>query len=373
MSMVKALTAMLNKSVISAESQETPLDGGTVGNVRLISGTAITSEDEKIPFKIVYKSHEKFERSGDPDSWRREYDLYISELDKSFTGAFRWPACYYTEINENKFEIWMEYINAPFGLNLNVDMLEKAALEIGGWQGKIYAKPELCENMHNKIKNLGDPGFLKRNFNQWHTQTLPYEYIISNNCELPEHIKKYYKENKNCINHDKSIEYNILRTEICDLPQHLKQMLFDVDERQDKIFENFKCLPVVLCQRDYWIQNIFYNNGNIIAIDWDTAGWGYLGEDIAQLVSDDIDFKYFNEYLDRLVPAYYEGFTEFAKVTGDDIKNSKASICDFILIMRGYWKAQKYMFTESTEEKEHAEIELQNFFELKLNSVHHGN
>ena len=63
MSMIKALTAMLNKSVISAESQETPLEGGTVGNVRLISGEAVTNEGEKIPFKIVYKSHKKFERS----------------------------------------------------------------------------------------------------------------------------------------------------------------------------------------------------------------------------------------------------------------------------------------------------------------------
>jgi len=245
-------------------------------------------------------------------------------------------------------------------------MLEKAALEIGRWQGKIFAAPEPEQKIFNQIKNLSDPGFLKRNFEQWHTQSMSYEYIISDDCKLPEHINKYYAENKEQINHGKSIEYNILRAEICDIPRHLKQMLFDVDERQNAIFENFKRLPVVLCQRDYWIENIFYDNGNIIVIDWDTAGWGYLGEDIAQLVFDDIDDKYFNEYLDRLVPCYYKGFTEFAGITDEDIKNSKAAIRDFILIAYGYRMAQRHMFTENAEEKAQAEKEMQNIYGLRL-------
>jgi len=363
--MIKALTTMLNKTILSFESQETPLDGGTIGNIRLISGKAITDTGETIPFKLVYKSHEKFERPGDPDSWRREYDLYISDLDKSFSNYFRWPKCYHTEISEKKFEIWMEYIDSPSGFNLNIDMLEKAALEIGRWQGRIFAAPELA-TIINQVKNIGDPAFLKRNFEQWHTQNMSYEYIISNDCKLPEHIKKYYTENKERICHDKSIEYNILRSEICDIPKHLKQMLLDVDERQSTIFENFKRLPIVLCQRDYWHENIFYDNGNVIVVDWDTTGWGYLGEDIAQLVFDDIEIKCFKECWDRLIPCYYKGFTEFADITEDDINNSRTALCDFILIVYGYRKAQKHMFTKSAEMKAQVEIELQNIYDLKL-------
>ena len=363
--MIKALTNMLNKSVISAECQETPLDGGTIGDVRLISGNAITDIDEKIPFKIVYKSHEKFERLGDPDSWKREYDLYMSDIDKSFTGEFRWPVCYHAEINKKRFEIWMEYIEAPSGSKLDVDMLEKAALEIGRWQGKIFINPELSQKI-KQIKNLGDPGFLQRDFAQWHTSNTPYEYRISDNYKLPEHIKKYYLENKERINHSKTTEYNILRADICTLPQHLKQMLYDVDERQNEIFENFKRLPIVLCQRDYWIENIFYDNGNIIVIDWDTAGWGYLGEDIAQLVFDDIDLKNFNVYLERLIPTYYKGFSEFADISDEDIKNSKAAIRDFILIVNGYRIAQRHMFSLNTKKQAQAEKKLQIVYDLKL-------
>ena len=362
--MIKALTAMLNKPVVSFECEETPLDGGTVGDVRLISGSAITDKGEKIPFKMVYKTHEKFTRGGDPDSWKREYDLYISDIDKSFTGEFRWPKCYHAEINEKCFEIWMEYIEAPSGLELNVEMLEKAALELGRWQGRVFAEPELSEAIR-RIKNLGDPGFLQRHFKQFHTQHMTYDFIISDDCQLPEYINKYYIENKDLINHEKSIEYNILRSEICTIPQHLKQMMFDIDERQDEIFEKFKQLPIVLCQRDYWNENIFYDKGNIIVIDWDTTGWGYLGEDIAQLVFDDIDKKYFNEYVEKLIPAYYNGFLEHANVTENDIANSKACLFDFMLILFGYWKVQAHIFSESAEEKQQAEKALQMVYDLR--------
>lgn len=360
--MIKALTNMLKKTVCSFEYKETALDGGTIGDVRLISGNAITDTNEKIPFKIVYKSHEKFERPGDPDSWRREYDLYNSDIDKSFTNSFRWPECYHAEISEEKFEIWMEYIDAPSGLDLDANMLEKAAFEIGRWQGEILAEPTLTK----KIKNFGDPGFLQRNFSQWHTQTMSYEFIISDGCRLPKHIKKYYSENKELINHSKSIEYNILRTEICTLPQQLKQMLIDFDEKQNEIFENFRRLPIVVCHRDYWNENIFYDNGQIISIDWDTTGWGYLGEDIAQLIFDDIDIKYFDVYIKKLIPAYYRGFDGVAGISENDIRNSKAAIRDFILAVYGYRTVQTHMFTTNIEKKTQAEKKLQIVYDLKL-------
>lgn len=365
MKMIKMLTSLLNKPVVSFEYEETPLDGGTIGDVRLLSGQAVTDTDERIPFKIVYKSHKKFERPGDPHSWKREYDLYISDIDNTFTDEFRWPKYYRAEINKDRFEIWMEYIEAPSGLDLDINMLEKAALEIGRWQGKIFAQPTLSQKI-NQIQNIGDPGFLQRNFAQWHTQTLSYEYIISSDCRLPAHIRQYYIENKERIHHGKSIEYNILRSEICTIPSHLTQMLLDMDAGQHAIFENFKRLPIVFCQRDFWIENIFYDNGNIIVIDWDTAGWGYLGEDIAQLIFDDDDNRYFNDYVSKLIPAYYEGFTAFADITEEDIKNSKAAIRDFILIVYGYRMAQWHMFTENTEEKAQAEKKLQNIYDLAL-------
>lgn len=63
-----------------------PLQGGTVGNVHLVSGTAETAEGEKLPYRIVLKIQKKWERYGDPGSWRREYDLYSSDLGATFSG-----------------------------------------------------------------------------------------------------------------------------------------------------------------------------------------------------------------------------------------------------------------------------------------------
>lgn len=74
--------------------------------------------------------------------------LIISQ--QSFSNAFRWPICYHTELSDESFEIWMEYIDAPSGFDLDSDMLKKAALEIGRWQGKIFANPELSQ----KIKQI---------------------------------------------------------------------------------------------------------------------------------------------------------------------------------------------------------------------------
>jgi len=43
-------------------------------------------------------------------------------------------------------------------------------------------------------------------------------------------------------------------------------------------------LPVVLCHRDFWVANIFYKDQKILLLDWDTTGWGYMGEDIASWI-----------------------------------------------------------------------------------------
>jgi len=90
-------------------------------------------------------------------------------------------------------------------------------------------------------------------------------------------------------------------------------MIIDIDNRADAIFKNIRKLPVVLCHRDFWIANIIYNNGNIALIDWDTTGWGYLGEDIIQLITDETNPALWEEYKRRLIPAYLNGFAETAR------------------------------------------------------------
>ena len=131
------------------------------------------------------------------------------------------------------------------------------------------------------------------------------------------------------------------------IPEHLKKMLTDIDDNINEIFNNIKRLPVILTHRDFWTTNIFYSNGKIKLIDWDGVGWGYMGEDIVSLIVDDTATENLHEYYSRLVPAYYNGISEYMDISPID----NFYIKEMILIKYGYRILQGHMFTESVEEK----------------------
>jgi thiamine kinase-like enzyme len=138
-------------------------------------------------------------------------------------------------------------------------------------------------------------------------------------------------------------------------------MLIDIQQQAKTIFTNMKLLPVVLCHRDFWIENIFLSDGKIILIDWDCAGWGFMGEDLASLIADDTDIEYLEEYCRRLIPAYYKGFSEYADLS--QIEN--LYIREMIIIKFGYRFLQKYMFSQSSEVKNQQIKALQKIYEMK--------
>ncbi|WP_338049221.1 aminoglycoside phosphotransferase family protein [Paenibacillus wynnii] len=277
--LIYVLSQRFKKDIISADYQTMPLQGGTMGNVSLVTGIAETADGQKMPYRIVLKIQKKWERYNDPNSWRREFDLYMSDLGMTFSAAFRWPTCYYAEINaeENEF-LWLEYIDGVTGLDLTGEMCEQAALELGRYQGKLYAEQPA---MLQSLTNLSHADLMKNTYLHYRSWPVVYDYI---------------------------------RSEDCKFPQHVRQMLIDIDEHAVEIFARIEQLPLVLCHRDFWVTNLFYANGKIVLIDWDTSGWGYLGEDIASLIADevDIDLEHMVEYYRRCVPAYYKGFSEYA-------------------------------------------------------------
>jgi len=355
--LITVLSKMLCADIAGADYNATELRGGTVGDVQLVEGTAKTKNGIKYPYKIVLKTQEKWERPGDPHSWRREYDLYASGLGAILPDTIRWPKSYHTEINGDEIQIWMEYVDGVCGDGLSIEMLEQAAFELGRFQGMLHSRPELLQD----ISNLGDTGYLKRDYEQWHTQAYSYEDIISYG-PLPEYRKQALKDGRLRLLEGKSFEYSFLRSGECDIPQHLKQMIFDIDDNMDNLFKEIAGLPVVLCHRDFWIENIIYDNGKIRLIDWDTAGWGYLGEDIASLISDDVDYDYFEELCQRLVPAYYKGIAEYMDIS--DVSNK--FIREMILLKFGYRKVESYLFAETDEEKNDMVRELQKIYDYSL-------
>lgn len=354
--LIHVLNKIYSTTVINASCRTKQLHGGTLGDVQLVTGIAATVDKREIPYKVVLKIQKKWERPGDPNSWRREYDLYASDLGKSFTDLLRWPECYHMEINDEESQIWMEYIEGLSGSSLTLEMLEQASYELGRFQGRLSNKSDILKN----IKCFGDVDFLEREFSQWHTQTFTYDFLVSEQCRIPDFLKQMLKDGRIQLVDGKSFEYSYLRSTGCGIPEHLKQLLIDVDDRKDEIFNTLKTLPIVLCHRDFWIENIFFSAGKIRLIDWDTTGWGFLGEDIASLIVDEMDAEGFEENFNRLVPSYLKGLSEFMDVPAVD----KKCIWDMILIKFGYRMMQQYMFTESGAEEVWGINALQKLYEI---------
>ena len=324
------LSKMLQKTIIRADYQLKELQGGTLGDVRLVTGMAESSDGDNLPFKIVWKTQKKFERFGDPDSWRREYDLYTSDFQKLCSDSFRLPECYHAEINDDGIQLWMEYIDGVSGLDLTSEMVEQIAEELGRFQGQLYTEQP---NILGNLPNLSNMEYMKNVYLRYQSWNVLHDYIRSSDCEIP---------------------------------QHLCKMLIDIDNDADEIFSRIAKLPIVLCHRDFWVENIFYSDRKIVLIDWDTAGWGYMGEDIASLITDEADVRHMIEYYQKCIPAYYRGFSEYADVS----HISDHCIYELILVMFGYRLVEWYKFAESPDDKlMHLNV-LQQIYEMRDKQIH---
>ncbi|WP_438433671.1 phosphotransferase family protein [Gorillibacterium sp. sgz500922] len=326
-----ALSQKFKKEIVSADCQAKSLQGGTVGNVNLLTGIAETAAGEKLPYRIVLKIQKKWERYGDPDSWRREYDLYASDLAATFSEVLRWPTCYHAEMNaeENESRLWLEYIDGVSGLDLTGDMYEQAALELGRYQGRLYAEqPAVLQS----LTNLSHADLMKNTYLHYRSWPVVYDYIRSEDCEFP---------------------------------SHLRQMLIAIDEHADEIFARIEQLPLVLCHRDFWVTNLIHADGKIALIDWDTSGWGYLGEDLASLIADEADVDHMVEYYQRCVPAYYKGFSEYADVP----PVAEHCVYELILLIFGYRMVEGFLHAEDEEGKRKNLDMLQKIYEMKASPV----
>lgn len=329
--LIYALSQQFKTDILSADWQAMPLQGGTVGKVYQVTGIAETAAGETLPYRIALKIQKKWERYGDPGSWRREYDLYASDLGTTFSESFRWPVCYYAEMNaeENEFQLWLEYIDGISGVNLTGDMYEQAALELGRYQGRLYAEePAVLRSLHN----LSHTDLMKKTYLHYRSWPVVYDYI---------------------------------RSDACEFPRHVRQMLIGIDEHADAIFARIEQLPRVLCHRDFWVTNLIYADGNLALIDWDTCGWGYLGEDLASLIADESDIDHMVEYYQRCVPAYYKGFLEYAEVS----PITDHCVYELILLLFGYRLVEGYLHSENEEEKTKCVDTLQKIYEMKTSPV----
>jgi len=306
-------------SKIDEGYQITKINAGSVGHVELVTGMC-----ENKPFKAIVKTQKKWERPGDPNSWRREYDLYVSDLEKIFTENFCWPKCYHAEINSDETKLWLEYIEGISGPDLTVEMCEKIAEGLGNFHRKLYEEK--------------------------HTLT------VENLCR-PDAMKNFYHYNRS--SHDL---YNYIRQPDCKIPSHLCEMIISMDEKSDDIWAEIEKLPIVLRHGDFFPPNIFFTDGKITPIDWDSAGWSYLGEDLVGFITETNDIDHMVELYHKCVPAYLKGFSEGTT----QIKNPY--IYERIVMHMGYMLISKFTWknTEKTPaEQEFDMVVLQKIYEMK--------
>ena len=314
---------MLDTPIVHTEYQAVPLQGGTLGDVHMISGEAETEDHRTLSYRIVLKTQKQWERPGDPLSWRREYDLMQSNFIALARPSFRWPTCYHATIKDHQTQLWMEYINAPSGVQLTLANLERAAQELGRFQGRCHQ----CSPSLRQITCLSDAGYMRRDFAQWTPDTVEYRYLRSSHCALP---------------------------------KHLQHMLIAVQTNADAVFQSIYRLPQVLCHWDYWTENIFIQNDGIVAIDWDCAGFGAIGEDIASLIADETDPAQIGVYAQRLIPAYYSGLRETMVLP----PMNTLPIRDMILLKFGYRFLQQILFANDTKAKEQAILALEQIYSM---------
>uniref|UniRef100_UPI0034A083EA phosphotransferase family protein n=1 Tax=Saccharibacillus sp. CPCC 101409 TaxID=3058041 RepID=UPI0034A083EA len=152
-----------------------------------------------------------------------------------------------------------------------------------------------------------------------------------------------------------------IRSDACEFPQRLKDMLIEIDERSDEIFARIESLPLVLCHRDFWSANLIHAGGTIALIDWDTAGWGRAGEDLASLIADETDPEHMVEYYRRCVPAYHKGFSEEAQIPYIE----DHCVYEMILLVFGYRLVGSYLRAEDDRGKKNAVRALEKIHEMK--------
>jgi len=320
----RIVSIALSKTVIQADFQMEQLHGGTLGDVRLVYGTARMIDGEEQAYRLVWKRQKKWDRPGDPESWRREYDFYNMGLEAFQAKQFRWPICYHSTISNDETQLWLEYIEGVSGFQLTIEMLEQSAENLGSFQGMLYAQ----QNSLKELSFLSKSDTMLKEYQQWKPDTVEFQYLRSDDCSIPDHLRK---------------------------------MLIDTQEHSEQLFQHMENLPIVLCHKDFWHENLILANDEIVLIDWDCVGWGYLGEDIASLIADDTETDHLIIFYQRLIPAYLRGIRSHMGISW--IENH--FFWEMMVVKYGYRILQAHQFAGSTEGKAEQVKRLQTLYEMQ--------
>ena len=314
-SLLKALGTMLGENVNDAAYSVEVLQGGTVSDVVKVSGSA-TSNSAGCPFDMVVKTQRKWDRFGDANSWRREYDIYRHGLVEQLPQTIRLPACYLLEEEADVTRIWMEYVQGKTGSEqLHADELALAAERLGALQAEFSLRGP------RDLPYLRPCPAARPSFEHWWGR-----------------MRKP------------------LQTPIDGFPEGIRNALNESAARAESLFETLDRLPVTLCQGDVHHDNLILKGAGkdtrVYLIDWDCAGYGRLGEDAVDLlleafVYSDRDVSLLPEFRKRIMEGYCAGVQK----GGIPFVMEDALVRGLFVLAWGYRVADLYLYYRDERSK----------------------
>lgn len=314
-SLFKALGNMLGATVEDATYSSEVLQGGTVGDVVKLAGDAKTGNTSH-PFSLVVKTQHKWDRHGDPECWRREYEIYKNGLTNELPKTLKLPQCYLLETGDDFTRIWMETIAGRTGnKQLHADELALAAEKLG----------ELQAGFH-----------------------------LSGRRDLP------YLRNYPAIQSSFDLWWNRMKKPLSEkmdgFPDELRHALNDYAARTETVLASLDVLPLTICQGDVHHDNLIFkdtpNATELYLIDWDCAGYGRMGEDAIDLIME--AFVYSSRAI-VLLPAFRQqilaGYCKGAKAGGVDFMMDHTLVRDMFALAWGFRIADLYLYYHEEHQK----------------------
>ena len=239
------------------------------------------------PTELIQASHDQTEHTY----WRREWLLYESGFFGDLPDGLTVPRCFQAEELPNGYWLWLEDIEDMFGRQWPVSHYSVAGQHLGRFNGQYLAGREM--------------------------PALPY---------LVSHQQRLRAIEKSILESDILSHLSALREQHAILqagwPAGVLEEFHRIWLDREQFFQALNTLPETLKHGDSGHRNLFARpsgDGTIetVAIDWEFAGVGRIGEDLASLVvSTVIWFGLSPTQLTELDQIVFEGYLEGLRDVG---------------------------------------------------------
>ena len=307
-SLQKALGGMFSAPIKDVSYTAELMRGGTVGEVVRVSGEART-EEKKHPFSLVVKTQREWLRHGDPDCWKREYCIYEQNLENELLATIKLPRCFLLEKSEGLTRIWMEFVEGKTGSRqLHADELALAACRLGELQAGFHLSGS------RGLPYLRAYPAVQSSYDLWSKRMMP-----------------------------------LLQKEIDGFPDRLRNILCDYAACAKDLLGSFSALPQTLCHGDVHHDNLIFRDEDgetaIYLIDWDSAGYGHMGEDAVDVLMEafvysDRDVSLLPEFREKIISGYCKG----AKSRGLDFVMGEPLVRELFALAWGFRIADLFLY-----------------------------